>query len=278
MEKEVLKILKDLFKPVNESLELMQRIDKKLDIQASSKLRGQLETLELLISSKKKEQTSFKICLGNLNESIEYYRSLTEQTIKEFGDIYGNHKIRSLLVDTPKYWLKFGRKSMQKEVLCCARILDYASLWCLSEAAAIICLVKLKYTSQIIEEHEYRLARAFVRVMNFIIREAMEMVVLVDSSCSHGLKEPERLKISGALHDRLVAGLYAHLAGKNALQCLIKGLDNFLNIDSLIPDLSNIPELNDLSYSMPHGSIANKAFERDRENRWHEFLGGSKQR
>ena len=284
MEKEVVKIIKDLFEHVDESIELLQKIDKKLDIQASSKLRGQLEMLGLLTSSKKKEQTSFKICLGNLYELTEYYKSLTDQTIKEFGDIYGNHKIKFLLVSTPKAWARFGRKVWQKHVMCFARILDYASLWLLSEAAAIICLAKLKYSSQAIEDRERRLGGAFISVFKFIIYQAMEMMVLADASCLYGpLTDnidilPENWKKSGSLSDRLKARMYAYMTGENALRSLIRGFANFMAISSLVPDCSKFPELDDPSYSVFHGGIANKAFERDRDKRWHDFLGASKQR
>lgn len=283
MEKEVVKIIKDLFKPVDESLELLQKIDKKLDIQASSKLRGQLETLGLLTSSEKQDQTSFTICLGNLNESIEYYKSLTDQAIKEFGDIYGNHRIKFFLISTPKGWAKFGRKVGQKPVLCFARILDYASLWSLSEAAAIICLVKLKYSSQVIEERERRLAGAIVSVWNFILDRAIEMMALTDASLFYGpLTDnidilPENWKKSGSLSDRLTARMFAYMIGRNALRSLITGFANFIAIMSLVPDCSKFPELNDRSYSVFHVGVANKAFERDLENRWRNFLGASKQ-
>lgn len=261
MEKEVLKIIKDLFKPVDESLEYLQRIDKKLDLQASSKLRGQFEMLELLTISKKKKQAPYEICLGNLHESIEYYKGLTDQTIKEHVNTYANHRVKYLLVNTPKAWVKFGRKAWQKEVLRFAKILNYASLWCLSEAAAIFCLVKLNYSSQIIEEHEHQLANSFVSVFKFIVsKQAIEFLVLADAAESGGLK----------------ARIYEYMSGKNELRSVIKGFHNYMAIEPLIPDRLIDVELKNKNDTAHPLCIANKAFECDRKKRWRSLLDASK--
>ena len=280
MEKEVIKIIKKLFEPVNESLELLKTIDNKLDIQASSKLRGQLETLELLTSSKKKDQTSFKICLVNLNESTEYYKSLTDQAIKDYRGIYGKHKLKHFLSGALKSYLKLGRKAAQKPVLCFARVLDYSCLWCLSEAGAIICLAKLKFDSKIIEERERRLADAFVNVCDLIEDQAGEMAILASvlDSLTYKDRLPKNKKRPYTLSDRLAVKMVPYLLGKNTAFSLLTGFANLKALMPLMPDCSQYPELEDLKYSLPDVHIANNAFEYDLESRWRNFLAASKQR
>lgn len=283
MEKEVVKIIKDLFEPVNESLEILQKIDKKLDIQASSKLRGQLEMLALLADSKKNDLTSFKICLGNLNESKEYYKSLTDQAIKEFNDVYGDHRLKFFLTSGPMGWLKFGRNAGQKPLLCFASILDYANLWCLSEAGAIICLIKLKYSSQVVEERERQLAGSFISVWDFIADQAFDLVALAeilrsDTPLHEAIALPRNSKKSGSLSDRLGAKMLSYVLGKDALYSLFNGYINFRSTTALKPDCSIFPELDDINCPrFFFGDDANKTAERELENSWRSFLGTSKQ-
>lgn len=241
VQKEIIKIIKDLFEPVDQSLVLIQKIDKKLDIQASSKLRGQLETLSLLTSSEKKDKVSFQISLGNLNESTEYYKSLTDQAINEFNDIYEKHGLKWGMISAAKHFTKLGRKGVQEPVLHLARVLDYASLWCLSEAAAIICLVELKHPEKVIENREDRLQGAFATVLNFMRDTNMGV-----------LGELENLKKFGSLGHRVLSRVIKHVTGENAVHSYIAGVDNFMAVARIVPDpdLSKFPELDNPSYSV----------------------------
>lgn len=218
MEYEVVKHLRFLFRPVDESLELLHKIDKKIDMQASSRLKGQLVTLELLSTSKKQDQTTYKICLNHLNDLIEFYKDLTDQTIKEYN--YMGENIKSFSSFVINSWKKLGRKALEKPVLKLTAIANYSCLRCLSEAGAIICLVKLKYPSQVIEERKHRLASFFTSVMDFIERDGWAFL--------HAL--PDYWEEQGSLSDRLMAVTFAYTCGKNALHNFRTGYEALCGI------------------------------------------------
>lgn len=291
IEKEAVNMIMGLFKPVNNSIDLLQKIDKKLDTQASSKLYGQLETLRL--SLEERDQELFKTCLGNLNESIEYYRRLTDQTMEEYEEIYSKHKVKFHLTSIPKGWRKFGRKAGQKPVLCLARIFDYACLWCLSEAGAIICLISLQYSSQVIEERELRLAIAFYNVLGFIIGEAYEELgTMIETSRLYkpladniGIL-PDNWMESATFPEHLGAKGLTWILGKDAMSAVISGYTNFKAIlMALMPDRERFPDVHirslmALKYDDPmiYRGCVNKNFENEIKNRWRFFLTTSKQR
>lgn len=143
------KLFKFLLGGIEGSISLLQEIHAKLDVQATSKLYGQLRSLQRHYQAGKPDKTTLRIALSSLTESSEYFKSMAEQTFSTLK------KLTSAIVSWE--WITFGVFTSHGRVIKCLNVytelVNYVNFLCLSKIGMIVCMKELEYPRKsIIEE------------------------------------------------------------------------------------------------------------------------------
>jgi len=147
----VVQAIWSLFKPVSESLSLLQKIDKKIDAQAASKLKGQLRTLEMLHDSGRSKKNAIHSSLSSFNESSEYYYYMLDDAFNQYLEDFGTKKIKHMVLSPITHPI-FGRGSLKKPTASLSAFFHYAVFWLLSEIGALLCMQELDYPNEALDD------------------------------------------------------------------------------------------------------------------------------
>lgn len=160
------RLLATLLEPIDESITLLQKIDAKLDAQASSKLSGAFDSLKRVRASKKSDETTLKIALSSLTESSRYFKTMAEHTISKMEGQWqwqgpkGLIKFWAFVINTFRDVSRFGGGSINHIATLELEALNYATLFMLSEAGKIICMQELRYSAGQVDQ-EYTKLQSF---------------------------------------------------------------------------------------------------------------------
>ena len=156
------KLVITILKPIEQSTFLLERIDAKLDAQATSKVKGQFRSIQRLYEKGTLDNSALSNCLSSLTESCEYFKIMAGHTLKilqkeDKKDLY------SFWQDCATFRFLFkGPKWVKNNLQNVTEFQTYINLILLSKIGIVVCMHALMYPlSSIAKEYSFKIEDIF---------------------------------------------------------------------------------------------------------------------
>jgi len=142
------KVICELLKPIDESIQLLKRIEVKMDTQAYSNLKGALNSLNSVLLVTPVDEIMIKSILLSLSKSSVYFKALIEQSkmsIENYESFLDGEKKISWIKGNLEY-IKLAKNGFSKTLhTFYFEIANDSTLYINSEIGRIICMAALNY-------------------------------------------------------------------------------------------------------------------------------------
>lgn len=149
------KLFSTLLKPIEGTINTLKIIEAKLDAQATSKLRGQIRSLQRIYETGTPDKTTLSNCLNSLTESCEYFKMMTDQTFKALEKQIKHENLKIFVEGLTFKFFRTGRTTFHNAVQLFTEFMNYWNLVCLSEIGIVVCMDLLKYPFTSINEEYF---------------------------------------------------------------------------------------------------------------------------